>query len=262
MLGGRVKTLHPRIHGAILARRDVEADLEALEEHGIEPFDLVCVNLYPFAQVAGRKDVREEEAVEMIDIGGPAMLRAAAKNFEHVAPVCSIARYDSLLLEIQATGEIDATTRRELAAEAFAHTAAYEASIASWFGDRETFPPKLIVALQRERELTYGENPHQRAAYYVEIGSRRDLLVTRRAALRQGPVLQQSGRPGRSARGSGRVRAPDLRRGQARESVRGGSRFRPRGRGREGLCRRPGVRLRRRRRGESSRGPATRQTPR
>jgi phosphoribosylaminoimidazolecarboxamide formyltransferase/IMP cyclohydrolase len=176
MLGGRVKTLHPKIHAAILARRNVEADLEALAEHSIEPFDLVCVNLYPFAQVAGRKDVREEEAVEMIDIGGPAMLRAAAKNFEHVVPVCSIARYEALLLEIQATGEIDAATRRELAAEAFAHTASYEASIASWFGDRETFPPKLIVAMDRRRELPYGENPHQRAAYYVEAGSRRDLL--------------------------------------------------------------------------------------
>ena len=176
MLGGRVKTLHPRIHGAILARRDVKADVDALEEHGIEPFDLVCVNLYPFAQIAGRKDVREEEAVEMIDIGGPAMLRAAAKNFEHVAPICSIERYDALLLEIQATGEIDADTRRELAAEAFAHTAAYEASIATWFGDRETFPPRLIVPLERRRELPYGENPHQRAAYYVESGARRDLL--------------------------------------------------------------------------------------
>jgi phosphoribosylaminoimidazolecarboxamide formyltransferase/IMP cyclohydrolase len=176
MLGGRVKTLHPKIHAAILARRNVKADLEALAEHSIEPFDLVCVNLYPFAQVAGRKDVREEEAVEMIDIGGPAMLRAAAKNFEHVVPVCSIARYEALLLEIQATGEIDAATRRELAAEAFAHTASYEASIASWFGDRETFPPKLIVAMDRRRELPYGENPHQRAAYYVEAGSRRDLL--------------------------------------------------------------------------------------
>jgi phosphoribosylaminoimidazolecarboxamide formyltransferase/IMP cyclohydrolase len=176
MLGGRVKTLHPRIHAAILARRNVKADLEALAEHGIQPFDLVCVNLYPFAQVAGRKDVREEEAVEMIDIGGPAMLRAAAKNFEHVAPVCSIARYEALLLEIQATGDIDPATRRELAAEAFAHTASYEASIATWFGDRETFPPKLIVAMDRRRELSYGENPHQRAAYYVEAGSRRDLL--------------------------------------------------------------------------------------
>jgi phosphoribosylaminoimidazolecarboxamide formyltransferase/IMP cyclohydrolase len=176
MLGGRVKTLHPKIHAAILARRNVKADRDALEEHGIEPFDLVCVNLYPFAQVAARKDVREEEAVEMIDIGGPAMLRAAAKNFEHVAPVCSIQRYDALLLEIQATGEIDAATRRELAAEAFAHTAAYEASIATWFGDRETFPPTLLPALERQRELPYGENPHQRGAYYVEIGSRRDLL--------------------------------------------------------------------------------------
>jgi phosphoribosylaminoimidazolecarboxamide formyltransferase/IMP cyclohydrolase len=176
MLGGRVKTLHPRIHGAILARRNVLGDIETLEEHGIEPFDLVCVNLYPFAQVAGRKDVREEEAVEMIDIGGPAMLRAAAKNFEHVAPVCSISRYEPLLLEIQATGEIDATTRRELAAEAFAHTAAYEASIAAWFADRESFPPRLLLALERECELSYGENPHQRAAYYVETGSRRDLL--------------------------------------------------------------------------------------
>ncbi|HEX5468898.1 MAG TPA: bifunctional phosphoribosylaminoimidazolecarboxamide formyltransferase/IMP cyclohydrolase [Gaiellaceae bacterium] len=176
MLGGRVKTLHPRIHGAILARRDVEEDVGALAEHGIEPFDLVCVNLYPFAQVAGRKDVREEEAVEMIDIGGPAMLRAAAKNFEHVAPVCSRARYEPLLLEIQATGGIDAATRRELAAEAFAHTAAYEASIASWFGDRETFPPRLLLALERHRELPYGENPHQRAAYYVETGARRDVL--------------------------------------------------------------------------------------
>ncbi len=176
MLGGRVKTLHPKIHGAILARRDVQADMDALAEHGIEPFDLVCVNLYPFTQVAGRKGVREEEAVEMIDIGGPAMLRAAAKNFEHVAPVCSIARYEPLLLEIQATGEIDATTRRELAAEAFAHTAAYEASIASWFGDREAFPPRLLLSLERQRELPYGENPHQRAAYYLETGSRRDLL--------------------------------------------------------------------------------------
>jgi phosphoribosylaminoimidazolecarboxamide formyltransferase / IMP cyclohydrolase len=176
LLGGRVKTLHPKIHGAILARRDVKADVAALEEHGIEPFDLVCVNLYPFAQVAGRKDVREEEAVEMIDIGGPAMLRAAAKNFEHVAAVCSIDRYAPLLVEIRETGGVNDETRRELAAEAFAHTAAYEASIASWFGDRETFPPRLILALERERELPYGENPHQRAAYYVEAGSRRDLL--------------------------------------------------------------------------------------
>jgi phosphoribosylaminoimidazolecarboxamide formyltransferase/IMP cyclohydrolase len=176
MLGGRVKTLHPRIHAAILARRDVEEDLDALAEYEIEPFDLVCVNLYPFAQVAGRKDVREEEAVEMIDVGGPAMLRAAAKNFVHVAPVCLLARYGPVLDELRLDGDLSAQTRRELAAEAFAHTAAYEASIAGWFADRETFPPRLIVSLDRERDLPYGENPHQRAAYYSEVGARRHLL--------------------------------------------------------------------------------------
>ena len=176
MLGGRVKTLHPHIHAAILARRDHEEDLATLGEHGIEPFDLVCVNLYPFAQVAGQKDVREEDAVEMIDIGGPAMLRAAAKNFVHVAPVCAIARYGPVLDEIRLDGGLSEETRRELAAEAFAHTAAYEASIASWFADRETFPPRLILSLEKDRDLPYGENPHQRAAYYAEVGVRRHLL--------------------------------------------------------------------------------------
>jgi phosphoribosylaminoimidazolecarboxamide formyltransferase / IMP cyclohydrolase len=176
LLGGRVKTLHPRIHAAILARRDVDEDVETLAEHGIDPFDLVCVNLYPFAQVAGQKDVREEEAVEMIDIGGPAMLRAAAKNFPHVAPVCALPRYRTLLEELRLDGDLSTETRRELAAEAFAHTAAYEASIAGWFADRETFPPRLIVSLEKDRNLPYGENPHQRAAYYVEVGARRHLL--------------------------------------------------------------------------------------
>jgi phosphoribosylaminoimidazolecarboxamide formyltransferase/IMP cyclohydrolase len=176
MLGGRVKTLHPRIHAAILARRDNDEDLATLGEHGIEPFDLVCVNLYPFAQLAGQKDVREEDAVEMIDIGGPAMLRAAAKNFVHVAPVCAIARYGPVLDEIRLDGGLSEETRRELAAEAFAHTAAYEASISGWFADRETFPPRLILSLEKDRDLPYGENPHQRAAYYAEVGVRRHLL--------------------------------------------------------------------------------------
>jgi phosphoribosylaminoimidazolecarboxamide formyltransferase / IMP cyclohydrolase len=176
LLGGRVKTLHPRIHAAILARRDLEEDLEALADHDIDPFDLVCVNLYPFAQVAAKKDTREEEAVEMIDIGGPAMLRAAAKNFVHVAPVCSRARYGPVLEELRLDGDLSAQTRRELAAEAFAHTAAYEASIAGWFADRETFPPRLILSLEKDRDLPYGENPHQRAAYYPEVGARRHLL--------------------------------------------------------------------------------------
>ena len=176
LLGGRVKTLHPRIHAAILARRDSREDMATLADERIEPFDLVCVNLYPFAHVAGRKDVREEEAVEMIDIGGPAMLRAAAKNFVHVAPVCSLARYGPILDELRLDHDLSAETRRELATEAFSHTAAYEASIASWFSDRETFPARLILSLEKERDLAYGENPHQRAAYYPEVGVRRHLL--------------------------------------------------------------------------------------
>jgi phosphoribosylaminoimidazolecarboxamide formyltransferase / IMP cyclohydrolase len=176
LLGGRVKTLHPRIHAAILARRDLDEDLEALAEHEIEPFDLVCVNLYPFTQVAAKKNVREEDAVDMIDIGGPAMLRAAAKNFVHVAPICLRARYGPILEELRLDGDLSAQTRRDLAAEAFAHTAAYEASIARWFADRETFPPRLILSLEKDRDLPYGENPHQRAAYYAEVGARRHLL--------------------------------------------------------------------------------------
>jgi phosphoribosylaminoimidazolecarboxamide formyltransferase/IMP cyclohydrolase len=176
LLGGRVKTLHPRIHAAILARRDRPDDVAALDEHAILPFDLVCVNLYPFREVAGRWGIREEEAVEMIDIGGPAMIRAAAKNFAHCAPVCRSERYGPLLEELAETGEISPETRRELAAEAFATTAAYEASIAAWFADREAFPETLTLSFDKVMDLAYGENPHQRAAYYSQAGARRHLL--------------------------------------------------------------------------------------
>jgi phosphoribosylaminoimidazolecarboxamide formyltransferase / IMP cyclohydrolase len=176
LLGGRVKTLHPRIHAAILARRDLEDHVAALEENAIRPFDLVCVNLYPFQRVAARKDVREEEAVEMIDVGGPTMLRAAAKNFVHVLPICSVERYGPLLAELRERGDIGRVTRRALAAEAFAHTAAYEASIAAWFSDRESFPDRLILSLEKVVDLPYGENPHQRAAYYAEASARRHVL--------------------------------------------------------------------------------------
>ncbi|HXV57769.1 MAG TPA: bifunctional phosphoribosylaminoimidazolecarboxamide formyltransferase/IMP cyclohydrolase [Gaiellaceae bacterium] len=175
LLGGRVKTLHPRIHAGILARRGREADLDELRDQGIATFDLVCVNLYPFRSVTARRNVREEDAVEMIDIGGPALLRAAAKNFVDVVPVCEPGRYGEILDRL-AGGGVDLAARRRLAAEAFAHTAAYEASIASWFADIETFPPQLILSLDRVRDLTYGENPHQRAAYYAEAGVRRHLL--------------------------------------------------------------------------------------
>jgi phosphoribosylaminoimidazolecarboxamide formyltransferase/IMP cyclohydrolase len=176
MLGGRVKTLHPRVHAGILARRDVESDLATLEEHGIEAFDLVCVNLYPFEEVAGQKGVIEAEAVEMIDIGGPSMLRGAAKNFAHCAPVCSPDQYGAVLEELRTNGSLSLETRRRLAAEAFAHTAAYEAAIATWFNACDEFPDSLVVSLEKVLDLAYGENPHQRAAYYAERGVRRHLL--------------------------------------------------------------------------------------
>jgi phosphoribosylaminoimidazolecarboxamide formyltransferase/IMP cyclohydrolase len=176
LLGGRVKTLHPRIHAGILARRDEPEDLAALDEQEIRPIDLVCVNLYPFRETVARRGVREEDAVEVIDIGGPAMLRAAAKNFAHVAPVCRAAQYERVLEELSRDGELLLETRRELAAEAFSVTAAYEASIAAWFMDRQTFPDRLIPAFEKVLDLSYGENPHQRAAYYAELGARRHLL--------------------------------------------------------------------------------------
>jgi phosphoribosylaminoimidazolecarboxamide formyltransferase / IMP cyclohydrolase len=176
MLGGRVKTLHPRIHAAILARRDHPDDIAALDEHDISPFDLVCVSLYPFAQIVARHGVTEEDAVEMIDIGGPSMLRGAAKNFAHVVPVCRPERYPQILAELREAGELSDDIRRELAAEAFATTAAYEAAIATWFLGREAFSDRFIPSFKKVGELAYGENPHQRAAYYAEEGARRHLL--------------------------------------------------------------------------------------
>ena len=176
MLGGRVKTLHPRIHGGILARRDRDDDLAALEEQEIEPFDLVCVNFYPFGSIVSQRGATMEDAVEMIDIGGPSMLRAAAKNFAHVAPVCKPEQYPAVLEELRAEGELSHATRNRLAAEAFAHTAAYEASIAHWFGEGEGLPQSLSLAFEKVRDLAYGENPHHRAAYYRELGARRHLL--------------------------------------------------------------------------------------
>jgi phosphoribosylaminoimidazolecarboxamide formyltransferase/IMP cyclohydrolase len=176
MLGGRVKTLHPRIHAAILARRDHADDVATLDEQEIQPFDLVCVNLYPFSEVAGRYGVREEEAVEMIDIGGPSMLRGAAKNFAYCAPVCRPARYPSILEELRDSGGLSAATRRELASEAFATTAAYETAIAGWFGEVEAFPETFVTAFTKVTDLRYGENPHQRGAYYAEQGARVHLL--------------------------------------------------------------------------------------
>jgi phosphoribosylaminoimidazolecarboxamide formyltransferase / IMP cyclohydrolase len=176
MLGGRVKTLHPHIHAGILVRRDIPEDMATLDEHGIGTFDLVCVNLYPFAQTVSRPDIRDHEAIEMIDIGGPALLRAAAKNHAYVAPVSNPARYESVLDELKRDGELSPETRRRLAAEAFAATASYEAAISRWFNAPATFPETLVLPLEKELELAYGENPHQRGAYYVEHAARSHLL--------------------------------------------------------------------------------------
>jgi phosphoribosylaminoimidazolecarboxamide formyltransferase / IMP cyclohydrolase len=176
LLGGRVKTLHPRIHAGILARRELEEDRATLAEHQIDPFDLVCVNLYPFTSVIARQTVSEAQAIEMIDVGGPSMLRAAAKNFQHVAAVCHPEQYEPVLDELRVHGELSLPLRRSLANEAFGTTAAYDAAIARWFGETEAFPEQLTLSFQKVADLPYGENPHQRAAYYRELGSRRHLL--------------------------------------------------------------------------------------
>ena len=169
MLDGRVKTLHPAVHGGLLARRDLPEHMAAIAEHGIAPIDLVVVNLYPFRQTASRVGVTPEEVIEQIDIGGPSMLRSAAKNFASVTTVVDPADYPSVLAAIIAKDD-DLDFRRRLAAKVFEHTAAYDAAIASWFaGQRdERFPERICLPLERAQGLRYGENPGQAAAFYVE----------------------------------------------------------------------------------------------
>jgi len=167
MMDGRVKTLHPGIHAGILARRDKPAHMEALAGLGLKRIDLVCCNLYPFVETVTRPSVSFEEAVEQIDIGGPAMIRAAAKNHDAVVVVVRPERYTELLAALQAGGP-DLAMRRRLAAEAYAHTAAYDSWIAAYLrasGD-SSFPPELPFAGQLVQALKYGENEHQRAAFY------------------------------------------------------------------------------------------------
>jgi phosphoribosylaminoimidazolecarboxamide formyltransferase/IMP cyclohydrolase len=167
ILDGRVKTLHPAIHGGILARRDLPEHLRVLEEHAIQPIDIVVVNLYPFAETIARPDVTLEPALEQIDIGGPAMLRAAAKNHPHVLPLVDPADYEEVLAALR-DGAVAPALRRRLAAKAFAHTAAYDAAIAAYLAD-EPFPETLPLAYHKAAELRYGENPHQPAALYGEF---------------------------------------------------------------------------------------------
>jgi phosphoribosylaminoimidazolecarboxamide formyltransferase/IMP cyclohydrolase len=178
ILDGRVKTLHPRLHAALLARRDDPEHMATLEREGIEPIDLVCVNLYPFEEAIKEHQVEHELAIENIDIGGPTMIRAAAKNHAGVAVVVKPESYDAVCAELEETGgEISASTRHWLANEAFAQTARYDAAISRWFSlSYEDFPEHLALALEKELDLAYGENPHQRAALYSEVGVRSHAL--------------------------------------------------------------------------------------
>ena len=178
ILGGRVKTLHPRLHGGVLAVRDDPAHAKVLEDEGIEPIDLVCVNLYPFERTVARHGTSEEEAIENIDIGGPTMIRAAAKNHRFVVVVVRPESYDAVLAEMEETGgSVSGATRHWLANEAFAFTARYDAAISRWFGIRyEEFPEHWVMAHEKFLELSYGENPHQKAALYVEVGARSHVI--------------------------------------------------------------------------------------
>ncbi len=168
ILGGRVKTLHPTIHGGILARRDEPAQMEQLAEHGIQPIDLVVCNLYPFAETVALPGVRLEDALEQVDIGGVALLRAAAKNFQHVVVVVRPADYETVLRQLQEHGAVHLETRRRLAAYAFQHTASYDTAIATYLReqDDDLFPDEMTIPLEKLYPLRYGENPHQHAAFY------------------------------------------------------------------------------------------------
>ena len=177
MLDGRVKTMHPKLMAGILARRDVPEHMETIAKHGIEPIDMVVCNLYPFEEVAGRRGVTDEVVIENIDIGGPSMIRAAAKNHAGVAVVTSHEDYAPLLDELRETDELSYPTLRDLATKAFHRTAHYDFVIANWFSEEEgDFPSYVMRDYQKVMELKYGENPHQRAAYYAEVGLRQHLL--------------------------------------------------------------------------------------
>jgi phosphoribosylaminoimidazolecarboxamide formyltransferase / IMP cyclohydrolase len=179
IMDGRVKTLHPRLYAGLLARRDDDAHLHAAEEQGIEQVDLVCVNLYPFERTVARGDAAEREIIENIDIGGPTMIRAAAKNQAFAAVVVDPADYGDVLGELrESEGRLSLERRKQLAAKAFACTARYDVAISTWFGLRayEGFPPAWRDAYEKVSDLRYGENPHQRAAFYARVGSPTHLL--------------------------------------------------------------------------------------
>ncbi len=177
IMDGRVKTLHPRLYAGLLAVRDDQAHVDAASEHDIEYVDLVCVNLYPFERSVARR-LPSAEIIENIDIGGPTMIRAAAKNHAFAAVVTSPEAYDAVLDELRSSdAQLSMPTRESLAAEAFAYTARYDTAVARWFAEKsEDFPPLHVRAYEKVSDLPYGENPHQRAAYYQEVGARMHVL--------------------------------------------------------------------------------------
>jgi phosphoribosylaminoimidazolecarboxamide formyltransferase/IMP cyclohydrolase len=179
IMDGRVKTLHPRLYGGLLARRDDPEHVRAAEEQGIAQIDLVCVNLYPFESTIARPGVSPEEALENIDIGGPTMIRAAAKNHPFVTVLVDPADYEEVLAELRTSGgTLSLAARERLAAVAFSYTARYDAAISRWFAVRvyEGFPPRWATAYEKVMDLRYGENPHQRAAFYADAGAPTHLL--------------------------------------------------------------------------------------
>ena len=179
ILDGRVKTLHPHVHGGLLAKRDEEKHLQALNEHQISPIDIVVVNLYPFKETVTKENVTEEEIIENIDIGGPTMLRAAAKNFKDVIVVVDPKDYDRVAESLE-QNKLDVEQRKQLAAKVFRHTAHYDALIAKYFNDTtdELFPENYTVTYEKVQDLRYGENPHQKAAFYEDVQHRGVSLAT------------------------------------------------------------------------------------
>ena len=164
---GRVKTLHPKVHGGLLARRDDESHVKALRDNDIEYIDLVCVNLYPFRRTIEREGVEIDEAIENIDIGGPSMLRSAAKNYRDVTVVCDPSDYGRVLEEIRAGGNTAVETRMQLSAKAYTHTAEYDMCIAGYMRSQAGLSEKLFLDLDLKQELRYGENPHQSAKFFA-----------------------------------------------------------------------------------------------
>ena len=189
IMDGRVKTLHPSIHGGLLARRSVSSHVEAMESHGIKPIDLACINLYPFERTVQKEGIKDMEAIEQIDIGGPSMVRSAAKNHESVCVVTSPAQYDRVISELNSNeGCTTHDLRRSLAAAAFARTARYDSAITAWMSRStgDSMPEAVELEATREQLLRYGENPHQNAALYIDPTSQEAGIAS---------AMQHSGKP-------------------------------------------------------------------